>query len=1157
MKRIILTLICLLIVNILLSQVPHKFNYQAVLRSSGGQALSNKSVKVRISFLNGSETGNSLYTEEHSVVTNSQGVFNVEAGGSSNVILGSFASIDWSTSSIWLKVEVDENLTGSFTSLGAKQLLSVPFALYAESGNQGPKGDTGNGISGIVDNGNGTLTINYTNGGSYLTPNLKGPQGEKGEQGSPGTGLANKGNWISGTIYNPGDYVFASNTQQTGNAMWIVKASASFTSNTEPRLDLTNWIEFQAPQGPPGPLVSGTSGQTLRNNGTTWIANDNIFNDGTNVGIGIALPTQKLDVNGALRLRGNIFDYDNLSGTNGQLLYKTTNGIKWLSPTYANIGTNGTAGQLALWSNSTSLQGLTNLTWGTSLQVQSITTADPDAPILEVKNSAGQVVFGVYQGGVRIYVDDSAVKGARGGFAVGGLSQTKAGTSTEYFRITPDSARIYFNNSTVKGARGGFAVGGLSQTKATTSSEYLRITRDSARIYVNNSPNKGARGGFAVGGLSQTKTSADNFMQLTPDNYFIGHQSGSKTIGGLYNNFLGYQAGLSNTSGNSNAFIGYKAGYSNTSGASNVFVGNQSGYTNSTGEYNTFLGYNAGYTNNSSYNTFIGYQSGKANTSGQYNSFMGYNAGLANTTGNKNLFLGFQSGSTNTTGTSNVYIGTNAGFKNNGFANVAIGDSTASQMTSGNYNIVIGRKAGISLSSGSWNVLIGESAGYSGASANYNVMIGQSAGFNTTSSFNTYLGINAGYKISSGNNNVFLGTNAGAMLESGSANTIVGIDAGRSGNWDPGIYHGYSTSNNTLIGTGAGYSFDSGDRNTFIGSLSGNTLATGSGNVFIGYKAGSGIDGLSDQLFIANDYGTPLIYGNFLSKYVGLGTTTPLTNLHINSTALNQYGHLLVNRSVSGGLGGTVVIRNASTGIVGNAAALGFEIDGSTAFETNGNNANNAEIRATIEGTNGSTKLQISNWNGNTGSENTGIVLSSSGDVTLGNSLNVSNTVNTSYLNVTNYANITGDIVTNGTIETSHLWVNENATVQGTITGNVTGNLTGNVNGIAMGKLLLNGSGTLLNACNGKFVITSNGSTITITNNSGTYCHVWWQGQQASVVSGSITMINTVGSTQALPAFTANGQGMEIHIGLEDGSAYCSMWVGWSNSKLFGHYTMY
>jgi hypothetical protein len=43
-------------------------------------------------------------------------------------------------------------------------------------------------------------------------------------------------------------------------------------------------------------LPSGTSGQTLRHDGTNWVANSVLFNNGTNVGIGTTGPDRKLDV---------------------------------------------------------------------------------------------------------------------------------------------------------------------------------------------------------------------------------------------------------------------------------------------------------------------------------------------------------------------------------------------------------------------------------------------------------------------------------------------------------------------------------------------------------------------------------------------------------------------------------------------------------------------------------------------------------------------------------------------------------------------------------------------------------------------------------------------------------------------------------------------
>lgn len=59
------------------------------------------------------------------------------------------------------------------------------------------------------------------------------------------------------------------------------------------------------PTGATGPLVSGTSGQTLRHDGANWLANSNLYNDGTNVGIGTTSPSEKFEVNGDIAFTGN------------------------------------------------------------------------------------------------------------------------------------------------------------------------------------------------------------------------------------------------------------------------------------------------------------------------------------------------------------------------------------------------------------------------------------------------------------------------------------------------------------------------------------------------------------------------------------------------------------------------------------------------------------------------------------------------------------------------------------------------------------------------------------------------------------------------------------------------------------------------------------
>lgn len=77
-----------------------------------------------------------------------------------------------------------------------------------------------------------------------------------GKDGTDGTGLRNREAWLSGTTYNPGDYVF-SNNAAGNNSMWILSGNADYVSTIAPKDDPTHWIEFQAPAGAAGVGVSG------------------------------------------------------------------------------------------------------------------------------------------------------------------------------------------------------------------------------------------------------------------------------------------------------------------------------------------------------------------------------------------------------------------------------------------------------------------------------------------------------------------------------------------------------------------------------------------------------------------------------------------------------------------------------------------------------------------------------------------------------------------------------------------------------------------------------------------------------------------------------------------------------------------------------------
>lgn len=347
------------------------------------------------------------------------------------------------------------------------------------------------------------------------------------------------------------------------------------------------------------------------------------------------------------------------------------------------------------------------------LAVTGDNTLSEDA-LFEVKRKDGQTMFAVYNQGVRINIPMiDGTKGAKGGFAIGGFSGTK-GTLYDLFSLNKDSARIYLDKTPklTKGAKGGFAIGGFAYSGKTDIEiqNYLSVTPDSTRVYVKEGA-KGAKGGFAIGGFA-AKGSTSNFLDITKDNYFIGHESGSKINGGLYNSVIGFQAGKNLTTGSNNTILGHLAGISVTEGASNIVIGDLAGFSLNRGIHNTLIGNSAGYNHTiQEYNVMIGTNAGfninETFGSGSYNTFMGINAGYKIRTSIDNTFIGTNAGALIESGNGNTIVGIDAGR----------GADTWDPFVYHSYvsanNTLLGNKAGYNLVNGSRNVFIGFMAGYS------------------------------------------------------------------------------------------------------------------------------------------------------------------------------------------------------------------------------------------------------------------------------------------------------------------------------------------------------------------------------------------------------------------------------------------------------------
>lgn len=138
-STILITFILLCVVS-LFAQVPEKFNYQAVVRNANNSLVANAQVGVRVNILQGSASGNAVYSESHVATTNANGLITVNIGGGS-VLHGSFSGIDWSDGPYFLKTDIDPNGGNNYSIMSTQQLLSVPYALYAKEAANSFSGD--------------------------------------------------------------------------------------------------------------------------------------------------------------------------------------------------------------------------------------------------------------------------------------------------------------------------------------------------------------------------------------------------------------------------------------------------------------------------------------------------------------------------------------------------------------------------------------------------------------------------------------------------------------------------------------------------------------------------------------------------------------------------------------------------------------------------------------------------------------------------------------------------------------------------------------------------------------------------------------------------------------------------------------------------------
>ena len=702
MKKIY-TLLVFLITLIISAQAPQGFNYQATVRNNAGALMINQNVTFKFNVIKDTPTSVPVFSETHYVPTDDLGAVNLVIG-KGTATTGTFNTIDWATGTYYLGIEL--NTGNGFKAMGTSQLLSVPYALYAE--NSGT--NTIHNLQDILTNGSvANLTVDATKTNAIEITTTGGNTNNSEFSGilSTITGTNGRNNAITGTSTGINDYrnygvvgraarAVALNTgvmgiasSETGHnyAVWGVASNAVNDKDnrgvmgyaitptpTGKNYGVTGWAggseKFNVALGGYADAADSVNG----NNYGVWARASAKSDNGTNYGIFATA------ANGATNFAGyfigNVKIDGNLDLSNKPIknLLNPTDNQDAATKSYVDSFIGGNA----------SADSNRNIAIATTLDALDRTT-------IPAAGSFGEFIPWTHTPVTSGYAKDNL------SISVDGLKKLTTG-------------------------RGNVAIGTGSLKENTVASENTAVGYHALSENVTNGLNT-AFGSYAL--MKNTDWA----------NTAVGHNALTGHVFGWMNVAMGNGAMQLSLDRNSNTAIGGDALRNGQYGDQNTAVGIEALMFNG-------VGLNSNSSTNGSFeathNTGVGAFALRNNTLGMNNSGLGFNALLSNTTGVSNTAVGADSSINNTTGLNNTSLGAFS-FRNNtnGVDNTVIG-TFADVATGGLYNATaIGSQAIVNSSN---TIQLGDA----------NITDVKTAGKVTASGFKTPNGTSSQYLMADG-----------------------------------------------------------------------------------------------------------------------------------------------------------------------------------------------------------------------------------------------------------------------------------------------------------------------------------------------------------------------------------------------------------------------
>ncbi|HET6244412.1 MAG: hypothetical protein H0V01_15325 [Bacteroidetes bacterium] len=693
----------------------------------------------------------------------------------------------------------------------------------------------------------------------------------------------------------------------TGTLSWTIPpasvtnvtatAPLSSTGGTNPSISLSGIVPIG--NGGTNNATPYNLGSVIFSNGTSLTQNNaNFFWDNANnrLGIGTAIPLERIDVSGNIKFSGALMP-NNLPGASGQVLTSAGPGIPptWAVASAANVwsllGNAGTVDGTNFIGTTTNVpleMRVNNVRAGRIESSNGNTFLGYQAAFSNTgtQNTAHgtQALFSNTSGNFNTAIGSNALnKNTTGGYNSGFGTWALFNNTTGLGNVATGHQALFSTNS----GNNNSAFGRDVLYNNTIGDQNVAMGRNALYNNVAGS-NAVAIGAFSMANANNTLTAFTNYNVAVGYEALKGSNTPSSNTGNT-NTAIGYQSLLSNSSGfgntatgtwslqyntigTDNTATGYNALNLNTSGTYNTATGSGSIGSNTTGYNNAAHGAQALYSNTTGYeNTANGLGALFGNTIGFYNTAMGYSAGQNNTSGTKNTFIGTYADLSGTQRTNATAIGYNA--KVDADNSIVLGGTGADAVNVGinttaptakldvngktktnSLQVTTGAALGYVLTSDASGNATWQSAGGGGSGWNLTGNAGTVDGTNfigTTDNVplnfkmnnqkagridvngNTFFGLLSG-NSNTGINNTAYGLNALRDNIAGSSNTAFGVNALRLNNAYDNVAVGSSALNSS---TYASQNIAIGRDALFTQSFANGNVTWATDNVAIGYKA--------------------------------------------------------------------------------------------------------------------------------------------------------------------------------------------------------------------------------------------------------------------------------------------------------------------------------